>query len=142
MKADARAVATSIHVQNGQLYTWGVIFNLAAILVAGDGASLLPSRLLVGYNPWTWAVVVNNIVSGYAVSAILKWANSVVKLFVFATSLFLTTAISAAYFHEPVTVPFVLGASVIISSLYLYNRDAVLAVLTRTGAATLPRHRA
>ena len=141
MKGDARAVSASIHVQNGQLYTWGVALNIGAILATSSLDALSPSSLLSGYNVWTWAVIANNVISGYAVSAILKWANSVVKLFVFATSLFLTTALSASLFGTTITLPFILGASIIISSLYLYNRDAVLSVIGRGRGSELPRHR-
>jgi hypothetical protein len=104
MKSNARRVAESLHIQNIWLYFYGIVFNFVAI-VTDDWARLWADGFFYGYNVFVLFIVLNNSCSGIAVSAIMKYANNIAKLFTFAVSLILTTLVSIACFSfHPVSI--------------------------------------
>merc|ERR1739848_536738 len=76
-------VKESIHLQNMQLYAWGILFNVVGMFIQ-DGESVLNSGLFSGYNGWAYAVVVNNVFNGLAISAILKYADNIARVYAHA----------------------------------------------------------
>jgi UDP-sugar transporter A1/2/3 len=121
MKSSSRRAAESLHVQNIWLYFYGILFNLIAI-VMDDWEALWADGFFYGYNLFTVFIIFNNSTSGIAVSAIMKYANNIVKLFTFAVSLILTTVLSMIFFQFHPTLQFFLGATIVFISTYLYSR--------------------
>lgn len=66
---DQRSV--TIHWQNIQVYTWGVMLNSLA-LAWQDHGRLTRGGFTEGYNAWTWGIVANNMLTGLCISAVLK----------------------------------------------------------------------
>jgi UDP-sugar transporter A1/2/3 len=121
MKSNPRRQLESLHIQNIWLYVYGILFNLLA-LVGDDYEALWRDGFFYGYSWTTLFIVCNNAWSGIAVSAIMKYANNLVKLFVFAVSLVITTLLSIAFFSFEPSLHFALGSTVVFISIYLYNR--------------------
>ena len=70
----------SIHLQNLLLYGWGIVFNGAALLFRERELILSEGGMLQGYVPIVWLLILNNALIGLAISAILKFANNLVRL--------------------------------------------------------------
>jgi len=121
MKSDKIRQNESVHLQNLWLYFWGIIFNFIAIVI-DDWDTVMNEGFFHDYTLLTVLILLNNSFSGLAVAAIMKYANNLVKLFTFASSLMLTTVLSVLFFGYELTLQFTLGASVVFISIYLYNR--------------------
>jgi UDP-sugar transporter A1/2/3 len=121
MKSNPRRVSESLHIQNIWLYVYGILFNLLALL-GEDWDALWRDGFFYGYSWVTVFIIVNNAWSGIAVSAIMKYANNLVKLFVFAVSLVVTSVLSAIFFQFEPSLHFMLGSCVVFIAIYLYNR--------------------
>lgn len=123
MKSNPKRQSESLHIQNIWLYVYGIAFNLLALL-GDDYEALWRDGFFYGYSWLTIFIICNNSWSGIAVSAIMKYANNIVKLFVFAVSLVVTTVLSMIFFAFEPSLHFVLGSSVVFISIYLYNRKS------------------
>lgn len=118
--------ADSLYWQNMQLYAFGVLFNGAALLLSsgpGSGAGAeawSPTTLFRGYSAMTWLVVCNLAFSGLLVSWIMKFADSIVKVYATSLAMLLTTGVSIAFFGLPPTLQLGLGIVVASVSVVLY----------------------
>lgn len=111
----------SLYWQNMQLYFFGVLFNGAALVMGGSGDedwSLL--NFFQGYSATTWLVVANLAFSGLLVSWVMKFADSIVKVYATSLAMLLTTGISIAFFGLQPTLQLGLGLVVASLSVVLY----------------------
>ena len=76
--------SASIHWQNIQLYTWGILFNAVGVFMR-DRRRLASHSVLTGYEFWAWSVVLCNALNGLAISAVLKYADSVARVYAHAS---------------------------------------------------------
>ena len=112
--------STSIHWQNIQMYVWGVGFNaLGAYLKDGD--AMTRNGLLHGYSVNAWAVVVVNALNGLAISAVLKFADNIARVYAHAIAMMLTMAVSTQLFDAPLTPQLVLAVTLVATSPFQYN---------------------
>ena len=74
-----------------------------------------------GYNGWTWMVCANQTFMGVVVSFVLKYSNNIMKLFISATAMFFTTALTALIFSVTITRTFLASLVLVTGSLYVYN---------------------
>ena len=58
--------------------------------------------------------------SGLATSAVMKYADNLIKVFALAGSMIFTTVASALLFHTIVTTNFLLGTTIACASCFLY----------------------
>eukprot|EP00929_Paragymnodinium_shiwhaense_P033214 TRINITY_DN18284_c0_g1_i1.p1 TRINITY_DN18284_c0_g1~~TRINITY_DN18284_c0_g1_i1.p1 ORF type:complete len:368 (+),score=84.06 TRINITY_DN18284_c0_g1_i1:136-1239(+) len=110
----------SLHWQNMQLYTWGIVLNVISML-ASDYSTILQDGVFKGYNGWTWAVTLNNALNGLAISAILKYADNIARVYAHACAMLLTMLLSTLFFQTPITPKLVLAVAVVSSSAFQYN---------------------
>eukprot|EP00931_Biecheleriopsis_adriatica_P033810 TRINITY_DN19604_c1_g1_i1.p1 TRINITY_DN19604_c1_g1~~TRINITY_DN19604_c1_g1_i1.p1 ORF type:complete len:376 (+),score=71.61 TRINITY_DN19604_c1_g1_i1:26-1129(+) len=110
----------AIHWQNTLLYVWGIIFNVIAYAMNGAG-DFSSDALFAGYNSWTWVVIVNNALTGLAISAILKFADNIARVFASAAAMLLTMLVAVVFFNEPITAKLVLALMVVSMSVMQYN---------------------
>jgi len=110
----------SIHLQNMLLYGWGVVFNATA-LVFKDREAIAANGLLQGYVPIVWLLILNNALVGLAISAILKFANNLVRVFAHTAAMLLTMFLECLFMGATFSPQ--LGTSIIIvsASTFLYN---------------------
>ena len=89
----------SMHFKNAQLYACGVVLYLPAVytsILAPAGGSL--TALFAGWTPLTVVLVANLSLQGLAISALLRVAGNVEKLFAGAGALFASMALSGPLF--------------------------------------------
>ena len=94
--------SASIHWQNMQLYAWGVAFNALGFALK-DGGSLA-NGWSTGYESgWAWAVVLCNACNGLAISAVLKFADNIARVYAHAIAMVATMLVSVRLFAAPIT---------------------------------------
>lgn len=84
----------SIHFQNAVLYGWGVLFG-----VFGVSMSMWrnPHRnLFDGYSGWVIMIILNQALTGLVISAILKRADNIVRVFAHTAAMMLTLGLEHA----------------------------------------------
>merc|ERR1719198_2521657 len=102
----------SIHWQNIQLYSWGIAFNIIGLLL-NDVTSLLESGMFAGYNFWACMVVLNNALNGLAVSAILKHADNIARVYAHAAAMLVTMVMSVNLFGQSITPQLAIAVAIV-----------------------------
>ena len=126
--------ATSIHLQNAQLYAFGALANGAIVMLSssgtasvvdgggegeGDDGFLTGSRSSFrGFGtPSTWFVTLTLAAFGIVSSLIMKHLSNIAKVFNSTAGMVVVTIASMAFLGTKVTLPFFLAAAVIVASL-------------------------
>lgn len=112
--------AESIHWQNMQLYGWGIVFNVLGVLVH-SGTGVLSTGLTHGFHGWAWAVVLNNAFNGLAISAILKYADNIARVYAHACAMLVTMAISVVFLSQSPTPQLLIAVAMVSASAVQYN---------------------
>lgn len=120
LKRDGQA--HSIHLQNVILYTWGVIFNTIGMGILYRD-QLWTTSFFTGFDMFTWLLVLNNTLSGLAISAVLKFANNIVRVFAHAGAMTITAVIGSAVFGHQVTPQLILSIMIVTASTISYAAD-------------------
>ena len=111
----------SIHLQNLLLYAWGVGFNALALFLKDRDAILNHGGLFQGYTVVVWVLIVNNALVGLAISAILKFANNLVRVFAHTAAMLLTMFLECLLMGAPFSPQLVTSIIIVSSSTFLYN---------------------
>ena len=136
---------TSIHLQNVQLYAFGVVANAAVVLVKDTERIANPGRepngvggggigdvgggggggggALEGFDSQAWFVVTTLAAFGLVTSLVVKHLSNIAKVFNSATGIVVTAALSWIFLGTAINLTFVLAATVVISSLFLFYAD-------------------
>ncbi|KAB2609686.1 CMP-sialic acid transporter 1-like [Pyrus ussuriensis x Pyrus communis] len=114
----------SLYWQNVQLYTFGVIFNIARLLFddfrGGFENGPWWQRLFNGYSLTTWLVVLNLGSTGLLVSWLMKYADNIVKVYSTSMAMLLTMLLSVYLFTFKPTLQLFLGIIICMMSLHMY----------------------
>ncbi|KAI8377865.1 nucleotide-sugar transporter-domain-containing protein [Radiomyces spectabilis] len=113
---------TSMWVRNIQLGISGAFFSFVG-MVMYDSQALREGGLLQGYDWLTWVVVANQALGGLLVAIVVKYADNILKGFATSLSIIVSGIISFYLFNFQPTMPFVLGAAIVMVSSYLYGID-------------------
>lgn len=112
----------SIHLQNMQLYSWGIAINFVGVFVH-SGTTVFKLGFFSGFNGWAWAVVLNNALNGLAISAILKYADNIARVYAHACAMLVTMIISVPLFGEEPNPHMVIAIVMVAISALQYNLD-------------------
>merc|ERR1712048_153457 len=74
-----------------------------------------------GYNMWACVVVVNNALNGLAISAILKYADNIARVYAHACAMLLTMVLSVILFNQSPTPQLIIACLVVGASTIQYN---------------------
>uniref|UniRef100_A0A5B7BCY4 Putative CMP-sialic acid transporter 1-like isoform X1 n=1 Tax=Davidia involucrata TaxID=16924 RepID=A0A5B7BCY4_DAVIN len=114
----------SLYWQNVQLYTFGVIFNMARLLLddfrGGFEKGPWWQRLFNGYTITTLLVVLNLGSTGLLVSWLMKYADNIVKVYSTSMAMLLTMVLSIYLFNFKPTLQLFLGVIICMMSLHMY----------------------
>ncbi|KAM2075340.1 hypothetical protein ACFX1T_038240 [Malus domestica] len=114
----------SLYWQNVQLYTFGVIFNIARLLFddfrGGFENGPWWQRLFNGYSLTTWLVMLNLGSTGLLVSWLMKYADNIVKVYSTSMAMLLTMVLSVYLFTFKPTLQLFLGIIICMMSLHMY----------------------
>lgn len=112
----------SLHLQNIYLYTYGSLLNF----VPAVGIPLLLTRsfrqmnLFEGFSIYTWLIIATQALNGLFMSAVIKYTSNIIRLFVIAFSLIVTTALSVQIFHLTLNSYFFVCFATMTCALWLY----------------------
>mmetsp|Transcript_83817 Transcript_83817/g.233807 ORF Transcript_83817/g.233807 Transcript_83817/m.233807 type:complete len:363 (-) Transcript_83817:138-1226(-) len=112
--------STTLHWQNLQLYTWGVGFNAIGLFMK-DGDAVRHHGLLGGFTALAYVVVVCNAFVGLSISAVLKYADNIARVYAHAIAMMLTMAVSVKLLGVPVTPQLCISVVLVASSTLQYN---------------------
>lgn len=87
------------------------------------------------FGAWTWAALFNEAVNGILVAALMRHADSIVKNYAFAASIFLTAGLSVPLLNYWPQLSFFAGAVLVLASMYLYTTGASSAAPATNGSA-------
>lgn len=117
-------VEDSIHWQNLQLYSWGILFNMVGTFIHAPHV-LSKNSFFEGYNVYTFAGILNNTVMGLTIAAILKYFDNIARVFAHAIAMLVTMLLSVMLFGTEPTMQLVLGIAVVTASALQYHLRAV-----------------
>lgn len=107
-------------VQNIQLGLFGTLFSILGVLFT-DFHTVVHGGLLRGFTWPAGLVILNQAVGGLLVSAVVKYADSILKGFATSVSIVLSSIISIVWMAFVPTREFMLGSSLVLFAVYLYS---------------------
>lgn len=131
--------SSPLHLQNMQMYAWGIGFNLAYMLVV-DGKLILQHGLLAGYNVFTVLVILAQAINGLAISFVLKYVDNIARVFAAAASLVIILVLSCILFNTVFSASLLIAILLVFVATLQYSvaGEQLEALLERTQAAFWP----
>ncbi|KAK1942179.1 CMP-sialic acid transporter 4 [Phytophthora citrophthora] len=106
--------------QNIQMYVFGIIFNVAGVLLV-EGEEISSKGFFHGYNQWTLAVIAVNSIGGIGMGFILKYLDNIACVYSHSMAMMLTMLFSMLFFSFKPSLEFGCGLTVLIISMYIYH---------------------
>lgn len=113
----------SLWIRNIQLAAIAVPVGLVT-LVASDHETITEKGFFFGYTLLTWTVIILQAQGGLLVAVVVKYADNILKGFATSISIIISCIVSIYVFDFVITFQFFIGASLVIASVFLYNRQA------------------
>lgn len=110
-----------VWIRNIQMSFFSVLLGLVFVVALQDGATIAEKGFFVNYTPLTWTVIGIQAFGGLIVALVVKYADNILKGFATSISIILSSVISVWLFNFSVSVPFLLGAALVIYATYLYG---------------------
>jgi len=111
---------TSIFGRNLQMGFYGLIFS-TIMLFLNDGKGVLSDGFFYGYNGITWCIILVATFGGILVAIVVQYTDNITKGFATSISIILNCLISSLIFDFQLTLIFIIGTGVVISSSILYS---------------------
>ena len=114
-----KEMETSIFLQNGQLYFWGVLVNMLALAFREPGR--YAAGTFEGFDkPMVQLIVLTMVLLGLLVSGVIKHMSNIDKCFASGAAIFVNAFISVWYGSFSISLTFVLGAAVVVMAIFMY----------------------
>ena len=110
----------SLSLQNCILYAWGVVVNAIAIAVRNGDAFFDFFR---GYNTGVILLILCNSATGLSISAVLKWADNLTRVYAHVCSMVLSAGLESAVLGSAPSLSLTLAAVVVSCSITIYSQD-------------------
>lgn len=120
--------SASVVQANVWLYGYGCLACLLQLCFSSSGLESLVHRR--GFTPLTWLVVVCNAVLGQSIAYIMRYADSIVKIYAVCMAMIFTTLASVFFFGYELHLHVVGGYVACVISLCLYYCPAELLMAT------------
>mmetsp|Transcript_36773 Transcript_36773/g.114457 ORF Transcript_36773/g.114457 Transcript_36773/m.114457 type:complete len:326 (-) Transcript_36773:35-1012(-) len=114
-----QSVSLSIFATNLHMASHTLVVNLARACVSGAPVLAFPSSL--GWR--TWAALGNEALNGILVSLLMRSADSIVKNYAFAASIFATALLAVPVMDHRPQWPFFVGSLLVLCSMVLYTHQ-------------------
>ena len=115
----------SLWIRNIQLATWSILLGTAGCLIK-DSSKILADGFFQGYNMLTIFIVCMQAGGGILVAVVVKYSDNIIKGFATSLSIIVSSVLSAMFFDFSITLSFVLGATLVLSAVFLYGYGRVL----------------
>merc|ERR1719220_2958941 len=90
-------------------------------MILHDSNAIMQSGFFANYNRWAYTVVINNALNGLAISAILKYADNIARVYAHASAMLVTMVISIFLFGQSPTPQLLIAIAVVSASAVQYN---------------------
>uniref|UniRef100_A0A061SGM7 Solute carrier family 35 (UDP-sugar transporter), member A1/2/3 n=1 Tax=Tetraselmis sp. GSL018 TaxID=582737 RepID=A0A061SGM7_9CHLO len=114
----------NLYWQNVQLYGFGTLFNAVRLtfddVAAGFANGPWVTNAFNGYNWVTFMIVLNFAFAGMSVSWIMKFADTIVKVYATSSAMMITALLSVWFFDLQPTLQLFMGIVIACISLNLY----------------------
>ncbi|KAI6220057.1 ARF7EP-C domain-containing protein [Aphelenchoides fujianensis] len=120
----------SLWMRNVQMGVFAIPASFVGALLT-DGAAIRANGLLFGFDGVVWASVGWYAVGGLSVAVCIKYADNIAKNFATSFAIVLATIGSVFLFGFQPTAPFVVGAALVISSIFLYSSAGLFTAYVR-----------
>ncbi len=116
-----KSTSTSLWARNVQLGLSSMVFAVVGVY-ANDGAAVAKGGFFFGYTRLVVAVVLLQAVGGLVVAVVVKYADNILKGFAASLSIISSCVVSYVFLDFEPSVPFVLGAVLVLGSSYIYEK--------------------
>ena len=118
----------SLWIRNIQLASIAVPFGLLQVLVS-DSSLIHEKGFFYGYSLITWVVILLQAQGGLLVAVVVKYADNILKGFATSLSIVLSCIASVYLFDFEISLQFVVGAGLVIISIFLYGKQGSKPIL-------------
>ena len=102
-------------------------------MLINDGAKVHEKGFFFGYDYVVWAVISLNAFGGLLVAVVVKYADNILKGFATSAAIVLSCITSMYLFDFQLSWQFTIGASLVISSVYIYGKYPVIPKISSSG---------
>jgi UDP-sugar transporter A1/2/3 len=113
----------SLWMRNVQMSVFALPSSLIASFIQ-DGWFLREHGFLYGFDAVVWTTVVWYGIGGLSVAVCIKYADNIAKNFATSVAIIISTIASIYIFDFSPTLIFIVGASLVIASIFLYSATA------------------
>ena len=112
----------SLWIRNIQLAAIAIPFGLVQVFIT-DYKFIEEKGFFFGYSLLTWTVIFLQAQGGLLVAVVVKYADNILKGFATSIAIILACVVSIYVFNFVITFQFFIGASLVIASVFLYNKQ-------------------
>ena len=131
---------TALWTRNIQLACFGIIIGVAGMCV-NDGAKIKERGLLFGYHGLVWLIIAMHAFGGLLVGVVVKYADNILKGFAASVSVVISSVVSVYLFNFKISLPFVLGAGLVMVATYLYGMPQKSVQVSAPGLSNGTEHK-
>ncbi|KIO19995.1 hypothetical protein M407DRAFT_82043 [Tulasnella calospora MUT 4182] len=119
---------SDLWVRNVQLSLFSLLPALVPVFFNGNSTSASSGgwfwNLFENFGGWAWATVLMQVFGGLVTAVVIKYADNIMKGFATSLSIIISFLASVALFDFSITVPFVVGSSIVLGATWFYNQPA------------------
>lgn len=112
----------SLWIRNIQLSVATIPIGLIQIFIL-ERDQIQANGLFYGFTSLTWICIMLQVQGGLLVAVVVKFANNILKGFATSMAIVISTVASIFLFNFNLTPSFVLGCSLVVGSVMVYNRQ-------------------
>ncbi|KAI1613005.1 nucleotide-sugar transporter-domain-containing protein [Exophiala viscosa] len=116
--------ATSMWIRNVQLSIYSLFPAFFVGIIFLDGETVAKYGFFAGYNSVVVASILVQTVGAVVAAFAIYYADNISKNFALSISMVLSSLASFVFFDYTLTAHFLLGASIVLASTFLYNAEA------------------
>jgi len=110
----------SVWMRNVQLALLSIPLGFCTTFLK-DGGKISEHGFFHGYDNFVWFTVLQNALGGLLVAVVVKYADNILKGFACSLAIIITCVASIFIFDFSLSFQFVVGAAMVISSIFLYG---------------------
>lgn len=116
------SVQVSLWIRNIQLSLGAILIGFLQLILT-EQDHLSNKGFFYGFTPLTWFCIALQVQGGLLVAVVIKFANNILKGFATSLAIVISTVASIFIFNFNLTPSFMFGASLVIGSVMMYNKQ-------------------
>lgn len=112
----------SLWIRNIQLSIVAIPIGLLQVFII-DPKHVETKGFFYGFTPLTWFCIILQVQGGLLVAVVVKYANNILKGFATSMAIVISTVASMFLFNFNLTFSFMFGASLVVGSVMMYNKQ-------------------